>query len=439
MNLPTTSVTVDSTTHTAPAWPGLDLPPNGVRAAISATVARRLFSAAVSRLPVAVELREGEGRRQVLGGGGPAMVVHRPEEFFARLGRHGLIGFGESYLTRAWDAEDLAGFLTVLAADLPTLIPASLQRARALVVPRPPRAQRSTATNSRNNIAHHYDLSNDLFGTFLDPTLSYSSALFDTPVRAYDGHLVAIPPGGEAATEPLADAQARKIERLLDVTGVGTGTRLLEIGTGWGELAIRAAHRGATVRSVTLSSEQLELATKQVAAAGVSDRVRVELCDYRAIEERAAYDAVVSVEMIEAVGHEFWPTYFRTLDAVLAPGGRVGLQAIVMPHDRMLATRRTHTWINKYIFPGGFLPSVEAIEQVTREHTGLRVSERLSFGSHYAETLRRWDTEFLAAGERVRELGFDETFQRMWHFYLEYSRAGFASGYLDVEQILLTR
>jgi cyclopropane-fatty-acyl-phospholipid synthase len=436
-------MTIESSAHQHATWPGLDAVPAGPRAAISAVVARRIFTAAVRRLPVTVHVEDGPGRSQVLGLGGPAMTVNRPDEFFARLGRHGLIGFGEAYLTQAWDARDLAGFLTVLAADLPTLVPASLQKARALVVARPPRRHRGTQTNSRHNIAHHYDLSNDLFATFLDETLSYSSALFDTPVRDHPagerGHLVAIPPGGEAAIEPLAAAQARKIERLLDATGVAEGTRLLEIGTGWGELAIRAARRGARVRSVTLSTEQQALARDRVVAAGVADRVRVDLCDYRDIEEQAAYDAVVSVEMIEAVGHEFWPTYFQALDRVLAPGGKVGLQAIVMPHDRMLATRRTHTWINKYIFPGGFLPSVAAIEQVTQEHTTLRVSERLSFGSHYAETLRRWDDTFRASGDGVHRLGFDATFERMWHFYLEYSRSGFASGYLDVEQIVLER
>jgi cyclopropane-fatty-acyl-phospholipid synthase len=143
--------------------------------------------------------------------------------------------------------------------------------------------------------------------------------------------------------------------------------------------------------------------------------------------------------MVEAVGWQYWKTYFATIDRVLAPGGRVAIQAITMPHDRMLKTRNTYTWINKYIFPGGFLPSVEAIEQVTRRHTGLRVSERLSFGSHYAETLRQWDERFAAAREQVLALGFDETFLRMWHFYLEYARAGFASGYLDVNQLVLTR
>ena len=237
--------------------------------------------------------------------------------------------------------------------------------------------------------------------------------------------------------EPLAEAQGRKIERLLDQAGVTAGTRVLEIGTGWGELAIRAARRGATVHTVTLSSEQLELAEQRIAAAGFADRVTVELLDYRAV--RGQYDAVLSVEMIEAVGHEYWSTYFQTIDALLAPGGKVGIQAITMPHDRMLATRHTWTWINKYIFPGGFLPSVEAIDQITRDDTSLRLAQRLSFGHHYAETLRRWDTTFMAAREDVLHLGFDETFRRMWHFYLEYSRAGFASGYIDVQQLVLER
>jgi hypothetical protein len=143
--------------------------------------------------------------------------------------------------------------------------------------------------------------------------------------------------------------------------------------------------------------------------------------------------------VFEAVGHEYWPTYFRTIDRVLAPGGRVGIQAILMPHDRMLATRRTYTLINKFIFPGGFLPSAQVIDEVNERHTGLRVTNRLAFGADYAETLQRWDTAFLAAADRVLGLGFDDTFLRMWHFYLEYSRAGFASGYLDVQQLTFRR
>ena len=232
-------------------------------------------------------------------------------------------------------------------------------------------------------------------------------------------------------------AQRRKLDRLLDQTGVGAGTRVLEIGTGWGELCIRAAQRGATVRSVTLSSEQKALAEERIEAAGLSDRVTVDLLDYRAVD--GEYDAVVSVEMIEAVGYEFWPTYFEKIDSLLAPGGKAAIQAITMPHDRMMATRSTYTWVNKYIFPGGFLPSVKAIDEITRHRTTMRISDRLSMGLHYAETLRLWDQQFLAQQEAVHALGFDSVFDRMWHFYLEYSRAGFASQYIDVQQITFAR
>ena len=408
-------MTLTPTRPTPGAWPGLDAVPGGPRTAISAAVARRLFRSAVRRLPVSVTV-DGE----VIGTGGPTMTVHRSDELFARLGRDGLIGFGEAYLTGAWDADDLTPFLTVLAADIADLVPRPLQRLRGLVQHRMPHTHRTSKDQTRELIAHHYDLSNDLFRIFLDESLSYSSAWFDGA------------PEGD-----FLEAQHRKIDRLLDVTQVGEDTRVLEIGTGWGELSIRAAARGATVRSVTLSSEQQALARERISAAGLSHRVQVDLCDYRDVE--GEYDAVLSVEMIEAVGHEFWPTYFSTIDGLLAPGGRVGIQAILMPHDRMLATRGGYTWINKYIFPGGFLPSAEAIDEVTTEHTSLRVTDRLAFGHDYAETLRRWDDAFLSRRDAVLDLGFDETFLRMWHFYLCYSRAGFASGYLDVEQVLLER
>ncbi|GAA1159137.1 cyclopropane-fatty-acyl-phospholipid synthase family protein [Nocardioides aquiterrae] len=389
-------------TPTRPAWPGLDTVPGGARTAVSARVARGLYRSAVRRLGLPDD----------------AVTIHRPDEFFARLGRDGLIGFGEAYLTGAWDAEDLTGFLTALASHVADLVPGPLQRLRPLVLRGTPSHHRPSQDHTRELIAHHYDLSNDLFRLFLDESMTYSSALFD-------------------GTTDLHEAQLRKIDRLLDATGVGAGTRVLEIGTGWGELAIRAAGRGATVRSITLSTEQQALARGRIAAAGLADRVDVELCDYRDVT--GSYDAVLSVEMVEAVGWEYWTTYFRTLDRVLAPGGRVGLQAILMPHDRMLATRGSYTWINKYVFPGGFLPSAQAIDEITGRHTSLRVVDRLAFGADYAETLRRWDDAFLARREDVLALGFDETFLRMWHFYLCYSRAGFASGYLDVQQLTLAR
>jgi cyclopropane-fatty-acyl-phospholipid synthase len=400
-------------------WPGLHDVPTGPRAAVSSYVAKRLFLSAVNHLDVTVAVGT-----EFFGRGGPIAVVHRPDEFFARLGVDQLIGFGEAYLTGAWDAEDLSGFLTVLAAQMPTLVPPQLQKLRSLVVKRPPRAQVSTSDNAQANIAHHYDLSNELFQLFLDPTMSYSAALFEgSPSRA--------------TADDLEAAQVRKIERLLDAAGVAEGSRVLELGSGWGELALRAARRGAEVRTVTLSVEQQALARERIAAAGLSDRVSVDLCDYRDVE--GTYDAVVSVEMIEAVGWQFWQTYFEKVDSVLVPGGRAAIQAITMPHDRMLATRNTYTWINKYVFPGGFLPSVDVIDEITLEHTSLRLGAQFSMGHHYAATLRLWDDAFLASGAQVRELGFDDTFERMWHFYLEYSRAGFASGYLDVNQLVLTK
>jgi cyclopropane-fatty-acyl-phospholipid synthase len=411
-------------------WPGLDELPTGPRARASARIARTLFKAAVNRLDVTVHVGDQTLDRP-WGRGGPVMVVSRPEEFFLRLGRDQLIGFGEAYLTGAWDAEDLGGFLTVLAARMQHLVPEPLQKLRGAVVRKPPAGEVSSTENSLDNIAHHYDLSNDLFEQFLDPTLSYSSALFtDEELRRSPSHA------------DLEVAQGRKIERLLDQAGVGEGTRVLEIGSGWGELAIRAARRGARITTITLSTEQKALADGRIAAAAQefgfsSDRVSVELCDYRDVAGQ--YDAVVSVEMIEAVGWQYWRTYFETIDRVLAPGGRVAIQAITMPHDRMLVTRNTYTWINKYIFPGGFLPSVRVLDEITREHTSLRMAEPLSMGASYAQTLRLWDEAFLAASEQVQMLGFDETFVRMWHFYLDYSRAGFASSYIDVNQLTFTR
>ncbi|HEY7989229.1 MAG TPA: cyclopropane-fatty-acyl-phospholipid synthase family protein, partial [Lapillicoccus sp.] len=332
-------------------WPDLTRAPSALKRTVHARVARRLFEQAARRLDVRVELPDGTAiGRAAHVPNAPVMVLHRPERFLERLGADALIGFGESYMAGDWDSPDLGALLTVFAERMASLVPEPLQRLRALYVSRLPRTERNSTNNTRSNISRHYDLSNAMFEQFLDETMSYSSGLFDPETL------------DAPVWSDLATAQVRKIERLLDQAGVGEGTRVLEIGTGWGELAIRAAHRGATVHSVTLSKEQQGLARRRVREAGVADRVTVELKDYR--EVRGQYDAVVSVEMIEAVGYEYWPTYFRTLDAVLAPGGAVAIQAITMPHDRMLATRNTYTWVHKYIFPGGFLPSTEAIEDV---------------------------------------------------------------------------
>ncbi|RAX44401.1 SAM-dependent methyltransferase [Arthrobacter sp. AQ5-06] len=407
-------------------WPGVAHAPSGTKALVAGKAAGLLFKAAVRRLPLRVAYPDGS----VLGTGGldaPVMTMLRPAAFEVRIGDNGLIGLGESFMAGDWDASDLAGVLEIFAASVDTLIPAPLQKLRTLYLPRTPRQERNEEDNTRSNISRHYDLSNELFSNFLDTTMSYSSALF--PLS--DGALDSVP------WDALAQAQQAKIDRLLDKAGVGSGTRLLEIGTGWGELALRAAARGATVYSVTLSSEQRALAQERIAAAGYADQVTVALQDYRAVE--GEFDAVVSVEMIEAVGYEYWPIYFQTIDRVLAPGGKVAIQAITMPHGRMLATRNAYTWVHKYIFPGGFLPSVRAIESVAQQHTSLRVRERMGLGDHYAATLRLWEEQFIARSQEVGELGFDAVFQRMWLFYLCYSRAGFQSGYLDVQQIVLDR
>nr|WP_245796278.1 cyclopropane-fatty-acyl-phospholipid synthase family protein [Actinacidiphila alni] len=393
---------------------------SAARAAVAAFLVRR----AMERLPLRVVLAGGSGGGRELGLGGPLMRVHDPRAFFRRIGSDGLIGFGESYMAGEWDADDLTGVLTVFAEHVAVLVPPSLQRLRALWARRRPEAQRNTREGARDNIRRHYDLSNDLFALFLDETMTYSSAVFR---------------GFPADEDLLPAAQHRKIDLLLDAAGVGPGTRLLEIGTGWGELAVRAAERGARVVSVTLSREQRALAVERVRAAGLQDRVQVLLRDYRDVE--GVYDAVISVEMIEAVGHEFWPAYFRTLQARLAPGGRIALQAITMPHDRMLVSLPTFTWIHKYVFPGGMIPSVEAIAEIcahgTGNGTGLRIVSAEAFGPHYAETLRLWRERFTRRAAEVGALGFDEVFRRLWTFYLAYSEAGFRSGYLDVRQFVL--
>lgn len=400
-------------------WPDVaHVPSSGLRAA----VAERLFDDVVQRLDVRVALPGG----RVAGRGGPdapLLVLHRPLDFARRVGASGLIGFGESYMAGDWDAPDLAGVLTVFARQMDSLVPPRLQAFRRLAVKALPSAHLGSQANTRRNISAHYDLSNEMFELFLDPTMTYSSGLFSRE----DDHL------DDAAA--LHAAQVRKIERLLDAAHVGEGSTVLEIGTGWGELALRAAARGARVRTVTLSVEQADLARRRIEAAGCADLVEVEVCDYR--DTTGHYDAVVSVEMIEAVGHAYWPDYFATLSARTAPGGRAVVQAITMPHVRMLATRDTFTWIQKYIFPGGFLPSTESITADALD-AGLVVQERLSFGQHYARTLRIWRERFEARADDVAAAGFDEVFRRMWSLYLAYSEAGFASTYLDVQQVVMT-
>ena len=392
-------------------------------------LARNIVAQVAGRVPVDLVLPDGT----LLGGGArdgsrPGLRIVRPDAVFERLAHHPKIGIGEAYMAGDWTAAegtDLADVLRPFAERMTTAVPPFWLRLRGFVDRRIPAMQRNSLLGSRRNIEAHYDLSNAMFETFLDDTLTYSSALFDrtspTPV----------------AEQGLEEAQLRKVEAILDAARVTEGSRVLEIGTGWGTLALQAARRGAVVTTVTLSKEQATLARERIAAAGLADRVDVRIQDYREVE--GSFDAVVSVEMIEAVGEEYWDTYFRTIDERLAPGGVAAVQAILMSHERLLATKHSYGWIQKHIFPGGLIPSVEAIRSTTAASTSLRVTDVHAFGTDYAETLRRWRERFTARWDDVRALGFDETFRRKWEFYLAYCEAGFATGYLDVAQIRFGR
>jgi cyclopropane-fatty-acyl-phospholipid synthase len=374
----------------------------------------------VSRVAASLPIRIQTPRGTLSGAGGPGspvLEIRHQDDFYRRLGG-GTTGLAEAYIAGDWDSSDLVGLFTVLAGRLPALTRGPVRVLRRWYVPAAPAEDEATPDGARRNIQRHYDLSNEMFALFLDPTMTYSSALF-------------------APGDTLTAAQRRKNDTLLDLTGVGPGTTVLEIGTGWGELAIRAAARGARVTTLTISPAQAALASERAGAAGLADQVDVRTLDYR--EATGRYDVILSVEMIEAVGEKYWPGYFAAIDRLLAPGGRAGLQAITMPHDAMLATRHGHTWIHKYIFPGGQIPSRQAVGDALHAHTSLRISSDLSMGTHYARTLAEWRTRFAAASDELARLGFGPVFQRMWNLYLAYSEAGFRAHYLDVHQLILER
>ena len=393
---------------------------------IRAAIAKVILRVVVRKVPV--EIRHPDGSTIAPAGGRdlPVIELVKPDDFFIRLAEHPKIGVGEAYMAGEWRTgpnTDLAEALYPFAANIKTAVPPILNKLRRIVDRPIPGTQRNSLIGSKRNIEAHYDLSNDLFEAFLDPTMSYSSAIFD-------------------AEQPFADqdlktAQLRKIHSILDLANVTAGTSVLEIGTGWGALAIEAARRGAHVTTVTLSNEQAQLAQERGDAAGLSDQIDIRIQDYR--EVTGTFDSVVSVEMIEAVGEEYWPTYFEALDRLTALGGTIAIQAITMSHDRYLATRHSYGWIQKHIFPGGLIPSMEAIFKTTEEHCEIRVDRMFAFGKHYAETLRRWRTQFNNSWSAISTHGFDELFRRKWEFYLAYCEAGFDSGYLDVVQIRLTR
>ncbi|HET9187632.1 MAG TPA: cyclopropane-fatty-acyl-phospholipid synthase family protein [Acidothermaceae bacterium] len=389
-----------------------------------ASVARMVFERAVGQVPVRVSYPDGR-RLGPAAPDIPELRIVRPPAFFARLGRDAKIGFGEAYMAGDWVAApgtDLGDLLTPFARRLATLVPAPLQRLRAFVERRVPSDQENNRHGARRNIAAHYDLGNEMFAAFLDSTMSYSCALFDEQDAT------------ESESVALERAQLRKIDAMLDLARVRPGSRVLEIGCGWGALATRAAARGAHVTAITLSQEQAREARARASAAG--ELVDVQLRDYRDVA--GAFDAIVSVEMLEAVGERYWPVFFAQVDRLLAPGGTIAVQTITMAHERMLATRHHYSWIQKYIFPGGIIPSLRAIDDALAG-TALRVVRNRELRPHYARTLRTWRQRFIASWPQTRTQGLTEEFRRMWEFYLAYCEAGFAGGYLGVSQLQMRR
>ena len=330
------------------------------------------------------------------------------------------IGLAEAYMAGDCDIDRPADLLTIALLNQQHIERAFYGNWMAVLWYRLRHWSRAnTRSGSRRNIVAHYDLGNDFYKLWLDPTMSYSSAWF----------------AGNLA-QPLEQAQQAKYERILDRLGARPGEHILEIGCGWGGFAEAAARRGCRVRGITLSPAQLEYARQRVADAGLSDRVELSYTDYRDIDGQ--YDHVVSIEMYEAVGERFWPAYFRAIRDVLKPGGRAVIQGITI-HDEVFGRYRRGTdFIQQYVFPGGMLASESAFAKQS-ERAGLRLHASEAFGRDYAETLRRWLKAFTDAEPRVRALGFDDRFIRMWRFYLCYCAAGFDSGRTDVLHFELSR
>ena len=386
---------------------------------------RVFFSLLESHTAGALTVTLPEGERRTFGpaeSGESADLQVTDPRFFSLMAKAGEIGFGMGYEKGYWTSNDLVRFIaymltTTLAHPIQTPWYASLLRGMYLATHL---RNRNTLTRAKDNIKEHYDLSNAMYALFLDKTMTYSCAVFDHK------------------NESLEEAQLRKIDRILERACLAEHHHLLEIGTGWGTLAMRAVTRfGCRVTSLTLSEEQQHLAQQRIADAGLSDHIEVLLCDYRRVTGQ--YDRIVSVEMLEAVGKAFFPAFFKQCDRLLKPTGIMVLQTITMPDQHYKAYSKTTDWIRLFIFPGGLLPSLTALTQVLTLHTTLVIKQVESIGPHYALTLAQWRERFLGNREKILELGFPETFIRRWEYYFSYCEAGFAQHYIDDLQIVLTR
>ncbi|HSO08196.1 MAG TPA: cyclopropane-fatty-acyl-phospholipid synthase family protein [Pelomicrobium sp.] len=400
---------MSSTTHSLPPL-GSDTP-----------MAARLVSAALSRMRCgSIGLTLPDGRSHTFRG--PAAGPHgeiavADWRCLGLLVRSGDIGFAEGYIRGYWTTPDLTRLIEVAALNMDDIEATlsgkgwmrALYRLRHWLRP-------NTRRGSRRNIHRHYDLGNDFYGRWLDPSMTYSSAVFDGDLQ-----------------RSLEDAQRAKYERILARLDPAEGDTILEIGCGWGGFAEYAARtRGCRVHGITVSREQLDYARARIERAGLKDRVQLEFRDYRDLD--GEHDHIVSIEMFEAVGERYWPTFFRTLGRSLRRGGRAVVQTITIASHRFEQYRRTPDFIQQYVFPGGMLPSPAVFGAEVRA-AGLAVRSVYSFGPDYAETLRRWREAFNAAAADVERLGFDARFQRIWNYYLAYCEAGFRTRNTDVMQV----
>lgn len=401
--------------------------------AVSPVTPGRLVEQAAERVMVAAARRIAVGRLAITWPDGSRgvfgdpfsdrlgeMVVH-DRQAVVRMLLGGETGAGEAYMKGHWSSPDLPALLKVAALNREGLamaggwwrLPVRLERAIRH------RTRRNTRRGSQRNIEAHYDLGNDFYQLFLDETMTYSSALFASP------------------DQELAGAQRNKYAAVAERAGLHGGEHVLEIGTGWGGFAMHVAGElGCRVTTITISPSQHRLAAERIAAAGLADRVTVELRDYREIV--GTYDAIVSIEMLEAVGAEYYAAFFEACDRALKPGGRISLQTIAMPDVAFEPQRRGANWIQTYIFPGGLLPSLAEIER-SLHGTRLLVRSVDDIASHYVRTLQQWRAAFLRRLGDIRAMGFDERFIRMWDYYLAISEASFDTGITQDLQIVLEK
>jgi cyclopropane-fatty-acyl-phospholipid synthase len=370
--------------------------------------------------------RPNAGYETPVPGFAATLVINDPE-FFRRCVLYGDIGFGESYVDGLWDTDSVTEVISWVLLNIDRAPGVSGSKTKALALNllkgwnKLAHARRSnTMEGSRRNISRHYDLNNEFFRLFLDPTLTYSSAYFCREGMS------------------LEDAQNAKYERLCRLLRLKSSDHVLEIGSGWGANAIyMAKHYGCRVTSVTISEEQYRLASERVREAGFEDRVTIQLKDYRALEGR--FDKLVSVEMLEAVGHSYMDEYFAKCHALLKKDGILALQVITCPDSRYESLRKGIDWIQKHIFPGSLLPSVGAINNAVNRTGDLTLVDLKDLGLHYAQTLRAWYDQFNSRLSEIRSLGFDEHFVRKWNYYLCYCEAAFAMRNIHVMQLVYTR